>query len=181
MSEATRSRDDIGCARARATLHGFLDGDPVNRALEQQYRDHLAACSSCREADRDLQMIQGELRALPQADLPDTALERVWRRTVRPHGGRFPRRRSWGLDWRAVAAAAALAVILLGVHTLGPPEPSEAELNQAAVEARMVLLLTAKVLRQSEQTVIREVLAKEVSPALGRAPIPRRDAEDGSR
>ena len=34
-------------------------------------------------------------------------------------------------------------------------------------------MLTARALRQSEETVIREVLAKEVSPALGRAPIPR--------
>ncbi len=179
MSEATRSRR-TDCEQARATLHGLLDGDPVDGEREQEYRNHLAACSSCREADRDLQTIQSELRALPLAALPDTALERVWRGTTRPQGGPVSRRPSWSMDWRAMAAAAALAAVLLAVQLVGPPAPSEAELNQAAVEARMVLLLTARVLRQSEQTVIRELLAKEVSPALGRAPIPRR-AEDGSR
>ena len=177
MNDEQDEKETMTCEQARATLHELLDGDSVDR--EQEYRDHIAACSGCREADRDLQTIQTELRALPLAALPDTALERVWRDTTRPKGRQVSRRRFRGMDWRPAAAAAALAAVLLGVHFVGPPDPSEAELNQAAVEARMVLQLTARALRQSEETVIREVLAKEVSPALGRAPIPQH-AKDGS-
>lgn len=181
MSEPTIRETD--CGRARSTLHGLLDGDAVEPRVERAYREHLAVCSSCRETDRDLRMIQGELKELPLQALPDTALERVWRRTVRAEAARPTRRRFAGLDWRAVAAAAVLAAVLLGLQSIVKPEPSEAELNQAAVEARMALLLTARALRHSERTVMREVLAKEVSPALERAPIPAnpaRRARDGS-
>jgi len=174
---------ETGCARALETLHGLLDGDAIGPTVERAYREHLAVCSTCRETDRDLRLIQGELKELSLPALPDTALERVWRRTVRAEAARPTRRRFAGLDWRAVAAAAALAAILLGLPSIVAPEPSEAELTQAAVEARMALLLTARALRHSARTVMRAVLAKEVSPALERAPIPEnpaRRARDGS-
>jgi hypothetical protein len=50
-------------------------------------------------------------------------------------------------------------------------EPTEAELAQAAEEARMVFTLTAQALRKAERTATRDVLAGEVSGALRRVPI----------
>jgi hypothetical protein len=179
MSAPTR-REKMDCTRARQILHERLDGDVVDLSVDREYRTHLATCAPCSAADRDMQSIQSGLRELPLIGLPDMALERVWRGTTRKRLGRAARLSFWGLDWRGVAAAAALAAVLLGVHGVRPTHPTEAELNQAAAEARMALLLTARALRQSEETVLREVLAKEVSPALGRAPIPRA-AEGGSR
>jgi anti-sigma factor RsiW len=176
----SRQAGGLSCEGAREIVHRLLDGDPVDPSREQTYRVHLAACWNCREAEADLRLIQSELRSLPARGLPDTALQRVWRQTSRRKASRPARRRSKVFDWRAAAAAAALAAVLLGVWSTRPPEPDPEELERAAVEARMVLLLTARTLRRSEETMMRKVFVEGVTPALARAPIPQR-TEDGLR
>jgi prophage antirepressor-like protein len=75
-------------------------------------------------------------------------------------------------------------VLLLGGLWLrqesAPAGPSEAEMHQAAREARMVLHLTSRALRKTEAAAFRDVLTDEVSQALRRTPIrwPERSAAE---
>ena len=134
-------QEPMTCEQARATLHELLDGDSGRsgtRASIPGSSSRLAP--SCREADRDLQTIQDRVarssacRLCPTPRSNESGAIRLARRAGKSRGVD-----SRGMDWRPAAAAAALAAVLLGVHFVGPPDPSEAELNQAAVEARMVL------------------------------------------
>lgn len=160
-----------GCEVARRSIHRRLDGDPLGDGEERCLEEHLAACAACRDAELQLRVVQSALRALPPDTLPDAALRAVLDRTVRAERG--PKRNLFGLDWRlAAAAAVTMAVIGLWYVNYPPqPRPSEAELTQAAMETRMVLRLTAQVLRKAERTATRDVLATEVSGALRRLPI----------
>jgi len=167
------------CAEAREAVHTTLDTELVEAGLKQCLELHLSGCSACREFAEELRAIQGGLQSLPELELPDEVLQRVWNRTTRARPVRF-----WARPRNFAAAAAAVVVLALGglwiQREAVPAGPTEAELRQAAVEARMVLQLTSRALRKTEAAAFREVLTDEVSEALRRAPIrwPERSAAE---
>lgn len=155
------------CEQAVELIHQLLDGDLMDAGDRQEMEEHLASCDGCRRADAELRTIQQSLRAMPADSLPDDVLDSVWTSTTKSGGGRVYR---WGL----AAAAAVLVVSLLGLWQFGPPgavEPTQAELDRATEEARMVFGLTAQALRKTERAAFKSVLAEEVSPALRSVPI----------
>ena len=177
MTDETRPE----CAAAREAIHAALDADLVEAGLRERLAEHLALCESCREIEAELRAIQGALRALPEKRLPDAALEEVWRRTVQAGHPRT----GWARPGRLVAAAAVFVAIVLGGLWLRsastPAGPSEAELQRAAREARLVLRLASGALRSTERAAFEDVLAKDVSGALRRVPIRWPERDDARR
>ena len=176
MNDAGKIRD-LDCARAVGYIHQRLDGDVLERDRAEWLDRHLEGCGECRQAEVELQQIQRALRGLAETPFPQDALEDVWDQTTRS-GGRWAR-----IDWRAIAAAAVLAVAFLGIWrasdrfmpgtevAVAEPGPSDEELTRAAAEARFVLDLTATALRRSEKAAIEEIMGNRVSPALQRIPM----------
>ena len=167
------------CAEAREAVHATLDAELVEAGLKQRLELHLSECSACREFAEELRVIQGGLQTLPELELPDEVLQRVWDRTTRSRPVRF-----WSRSRSFAAAAAAVVVLVLGglwiQREAVPAGPTDAEVRQAAIEARMVLQLTSRALRKTEAAAFKEVLTDEVSEALRRAPIrwPERSAAE---
>jgi anti-sigma factor RsiW len=155
------------CEQAIERIHQVLDGDLMEAASRQELDSHLSGCAECRKAKAELSIIQQALSDMPADALPDDALDEVWLKTTRSQGSGVYR-------WGSVAAAAVLALALLGVWQIsgiGETEPTQAELDRGAEEVRMVLGLTAQALRKTEQAAFQSVLAEEVSPALKSVPI----------
>jgi anti-sigma factor RsiW len=168
MGNAERRR--MTCAEAMDRIHRILDGDLMDAMLRQELEDHIAACADCRMAQDELGAIHSALGALPELELPDSALEEVARRTSRPL--RSARTRPRRAPWWAAAAAAVLAVALYVTWDPGDPASyTDEEVARAAEQMRGVLGLTARTLHEAKQAAFDEVLAGEVSPALQRAPI----------
>jgi len=109
------------------------------------------------------------------------------RRSIRPSrfGSRVGSRRAglegavtgrWASRRRSylALAAAVLAATLLVPFTLwylSPSEPTTAEVDEAAREARMVLAVAAKAVRSAETTARDRVIEGEVSPAIRHVPV----------
>ena len=162
--------DGFDCAEAREAVHTMLDDGLVEAGQKQRLEMHLSGCSVCRDFAEELGAIQGGLQSLPELQLPDEMLQRVWDRTTRAGPAR-----SWVWSRNVAAAAAAVVVLVLGGLWIQrepvPAGPTEAQLRQAAIEARLVLQLTSRALRKTEAAAFRDVLTDEVSEALRRAPI----------
>jgi anti-sigma factor RsiW len=147
-------RREWSCEVARRSIHRRLDGEALGDGERRQLDRHLDSCAECRESDEDLRAILGGLRAIPQQTMPDGALQEVFDRTVRAdRAGRKRTLRRWGVDWRMAAAAVVTAGVIGIWFAFYPPaprpaEPTQAELAQAAEDARMVLGLTAQALRR---------------------------------
>jgi anti-sigma factor RsiW len=154
-----------------------MDG-PLDPAREADLSAHLARCAACREHEAGLLLVRRALRALPEAPLPDEDLAQVWARTVDGPPVRLERPARWAA-LTAAALVAGLAIVLIQVGT-GPvePPPSQAEIAQAAQDARLALGLAARAMQRSEHAAVNQVLAGEVQPALSRIPI--RWSEEGS-
>jgi RNA polymerase sigma-70 factor (ECF subfamily) len=170
----TRLVNANACDAAREWIHQSLDAELMDAATKQRLDDHLSGCAACRERADELRAVQEGLRSLPELKLPDDALEEVWRRTTRSRRTR---------PWYLAAAAAAITVLVLGGLWLRngpqPTGPTDAELEQAAREARLVLQFASRALHRTEQAAFRDILTDEVSTALQRVPIqwPERSAE----
>jgi anti-sigma factor RsiW len=179
---------DLACARALGYIHRRLDGETIEAEAAEWLDGHLVDCAECRQAEVELQQIQQALRGLSASPFPEDALDEVWDRTTRTSG-----RTGW-IDWRAIAAAAVLALAFLGIWqtkdqfmpagevAVVEVDATDAELARAEAEARFVLNLTATALRRSEKAAIEEVMGKRVSPALQKIPLllpglPRRSGE----
>jgi anti-sigma factor RsiW len=165
------------CEQAVERIHQILDGDLMDASDRQEMEEHLASCDGCRKAEAELRTIQQSLRALPADSLPDDVLDAVWTSTTKSHGRRL-------YQWGLAAAAAVLVVSLLGLWQFGPPgavEPTQAELDRATEEARMVFGLTAQALRKTERAAFKSILAEEVSPALRSVPIKWPGSSTGRR
>jgi anti-sigma factor RsiW len=159
------------CARARASIHAWLDGEA---SVPTSVEEHLASCVSCRALRDELGIVQRALRSLPHEPMPAAALDEVWRRTSRASERPASPQRRAGLDWRVLAAAAVLALALLGglrERGLAPAAADEEELARAAAEARLVLSLSAGAIRRTERAAVHQVLLGQVGPALERVPI----------
>jgi len=170
MSEP-RTPDREACSRAQELIHRVLDGELMDASLHVELDVHLAGCASCRDVRDELTAIQRELQALRTEPLPDAALRQVWAETTdaEPSRRRFA---GWGLDWRAAAAAAVLAVALFGLgRSFQPERPDPQELAKAEAEARVVLELASSALSKTEHVAVEGVLAGEISPALRRMPV----------
>lgn len=166
----------VECAAARAIGHALFDGDAVGAVRRAELDAHLAGCAGCRDWYDDLARLRRGLRELPQAPFPDDALAELLASTSRSRPG------GSGFDWRPLAAAAAVTFALLGLFGLagwmdrgerqvaGQVDPSDAEVELAAAQARLVFKLTAEVLDKAEHTAVREIV-EEVSPALRRVPL----------
>jgi anti-sigma factor RsiW len=172
----TMSNNEFGCTEAREAIHVSLDADLMDAGLKQRLDAHLSSCTNCRAFASEMHSIQEGLRNLPELRMPDEALEEVWDRTTRSQ--RAPVR-----TWRRhlAAAAAVIVIVMTGLwlrNGSAPTGPTEAEIEQAAREARMVLQLTSRALRRTEQAAVRDVLTEEVSQALRRVPVqwPERSA-----
>ncbi len=174
--------DDHPCAPFRERIHRTLDGELMDAALRAELDAHLAECPECQTAQRELLDVQSVLRSAPELIFSEEDLDAVFARTSRESLGRRVTR--WGLDWRAAAAAAVLALGLWGAWPAAPvPEQvSQAELEQAMVEARWALQQTAEALRRSTSGAM-DVIQHEVTPALQRVPVklPGRPAERKSQ
>ena len=163
------------CERIWEWLHRELDGELPPDTLHE-LETHLDRCTGCREARAELRTLRESLRSLPVVPMPDAAFEEVLAGTSRrPHWWQNPA--GWGLDWRPAAAAAALAALIWVGWPASQDAPTRTELAQAAAQARMIFKLTADAMEKTEQVVIRDVLAAEVSPALRKVPVqwPTRD------
>jgi anti-sigma factor RsiW len=171
------SHGAFGCTDAREAVHLSLDAGPMDAGAKQRLEAHLRDCAACREFASEMRVLQDGLRSLPELTLPDDVLDEVWSLTTRSR--RAPVRvRPWHL---AAAAAAVLVMVLGGVwlrNGSAPAGPTDAELERAAREARMVLQLASQALRRTEQAVVRDVMTDEVSRALRRVPVqwPERSA-----
>jgi len=146
-----------------------LDGDMMEAGERQELDRHLEGCPACAEAQAELRTIQVALNELPCPEMPEDVFEEVLQRTSRrpDHTSRF---RRWGLDWRAAAAAAAIAVLAWTFWPIGTQQPTDEEIERAAREARFVLGLAGNALDRTGKAA-EEVLAGEVSSALQRMPI----------
>ena len=181
MSGSTNTTE-FGCPEAREAIQLALDSDMMEAGERQLLEAHLAGCADCREHESEMRTIQHALRSLSSPELPDAALQEVWDRTTR--ADETTTRRAWGPGWRNLAAIAAgvLLVAVVGILQWDgrvPGEPTDEELRRAAGEARVVLGLTSRALRKTEQAAFRDVLADEVSGALQRVPIEWPEPDSG--
>jgi anti-sigma factor RsiW len=170
----------LSCTEALARIHAVLDGDLMDVAERQALDDHLEGCTECRAARVEFEQIQSSLRGLTSVPFPDDAFQQVLAETSRAPKPAVHSR--WGVGWRA-AAAAVLAVgmtaTLWGVWSTTPTGPDQAEIDQAAAEARMVLKLTAQAFARTQHAAIEGVMSGEVSPALNRVPMNMPAVPDG--
>lgn len=167
------------CRNARRAVQEQLDG-PIDATAGAELERHLGECTQCREYRIDLQALQRSLRELPELTFPDDALEQVWDRTIRADDPAGTTRHSVSPRvWLAAAAVLTITALLVVWNTINAPTSppggvaarySQEELEQAALQTRQVLELTAQVLNRSRNTAGR-VLADEISPALQRVPI----------
>jgi anti-sigma factor RsiW len=160
--------DKLDCDRARETIQRVLDGDLMDAALRGALERHVEACESCREYRHEITEVHETLRSAPPLTMSDEACEAVRDRTTRARRARSATLVRWGLDWRAAAAALVLGI---GVWTLWPAGYSDAEVEQAALEARLALRLTARALHDAEEAAVQGVLKREISPAIRRLPM----------
>jgi anti-sigma factor RsiW len=161
--------DKLDCDRARETIQQILDGDLMDAALRGALERHLEACESCREYRHEITEVHETLRSAPPLTMSDEAFEAVLDRTTRARPRRGATLVRWGLDWRAAAAALVLGI---GIWSLWPAAGySDAEVKQAALEARLALRLTARALHDTEEAAVQGVLRREISPAIRRLPM----------
>lgn len=155
---------------------------------------HLRECSACREIASGLEGVVYGLSHLPTEAMPEDDLQSVLRRTVgaardRSASSFVPKdvaarandaigrsgARRWTVRSRYVLAVAAmlaaLAIVPFAFRQVAPPEPSSAEVEAAAQEARMVLALASRAVRSAESAARNRVIKREVAPALKHVPV----------
>lgn len=192
MSSITRHPNSpeatpAACRAVRELLEPYLDGElpdgeaaRVRHHLEGSPSDATAAsgCSECQRELRRAERLRAELRSLPLEPCPDEVVERVLaiaRSEPRPTAALS--------RWRPAAAAAhwvrlgalaaaAAALLWLGVRAVSEPEPrpesvqadlySAEELARAEEELRLALSYVAAISRRSALTLRDDVLVGEV-------------------
>jgi predicted anti-sigma-YlaC factor YlaD len=155
------------CEEARRHIHEAYDDD-LTGAFPDLVREHIAACSACRDFEDDLRSLRHAFRALPRAPLPADALDTVWRETIhaRPGAG------STTMGFWRLAAAAAFVTVLSATSLYfvfapaQPPGPSPVELARASAQAEMVFGYTARALAATRDAATDRVLGSRVSPAV---------------
>jgi len=109
----------MACEHAsRAELSGYAD-DELSETRRQWWREHLAACASCREALGGIQSLRASLRThLPPRE-PSSALRDDIRTLIQAERrGPVSPRATWA-GWRLAAAAVLLLAMGAGLGRLG--------------------------------------------------------------
>ena len=169
------------CAAMREEIQALFDEDgPI--ALPGPLREHLDACSACREFAGELGALRTAFRELPSYPLPQAALDEIRRRTV--HAPTLSVVRAVPA-WTRAAAAAVFATALIATTWIvlrpAPPAdgPSDAELRRAEAQAELVFGYAARALDATRSAAAERVVASKVSPAVrgtaATAPPGRRD------
>jgi predicted anti-sigma-YlaC factor YlaD len=155
------------CDEIRRLIHEAHD-DERAAALPDVVRAHLTACDACLSLKDDLESLRHALRSLPSIPLSGTALDEVWRATVRARYRPAPAARS---TWRLAAAASFVSVLSAATlyFVLAPVPrhgPSAVELARASAQADIVFGYTAHALAAARTAATDRVLTSKVSPAV---------------
>jgi plasmid stabilization system protein ParE len=128
--------DDLGCRRAEELLSDHVEGT-LNGVLSAELDQHLAGCPACRELRAALREVIEVLRSRPAVEPAHDLAERSAAAALE-HARAL---RSAALAWRPgplprlVQAAAALAMLALGVWTLvAGPEAGPSRLVRRVFE-----------------------------------------------
>jgi len=151
------------CLRAQGLTEQGDDGElsSIDRAWLVR---HLENCPVCRAAQEIDQSLERDLTTLPVLACP----EELTRRIVAAVAPRSEARSHWPWRWAALAAAAAAVAALVlwpsaeRVTPIAPPTPSAAEALAARHQARATLVFTARLIRTTENDLIREVLGNDL-------------------
>ena len=95
------------------------DGEPVDAELSQRVAD----CPESRAVLQRIETVRRELRELKEIDPPEGVWQRVLEEVHRPSRP-MPGRRSRYFGWSLLAAAAAAALIAMGLRILNPAPSS---------------------------------------------------------
>lgn len=105
------------CDELRENLSAFLAGENAE-AENAAARDHLAECDECRALAREVQLTVQAVRALPSVPPPPELRRRIHHAVRTQAKARQPARPWWRLWAPAVSAAAAVALLMVGVGTM---------------------------------------------------------------
>jgi anti-sigma factor RsiW len=126
----------VNCEQAQELIALAASGDLT--AAEQTSVDrHMARCGACRSEAAAFAVLQGELAALRQESLPESAFAAVRARVVEDIASRH--RFAWLKAWPAFAAAMACSAILIVLFrpaTLPQPPQVEREADAVPVPVR---------------------------------------------
>jgi anti-sigma factor RsiW len=117
------------CEHVDSLLSAYLENE-VSPAESRFLEDHLASCSRCRDQKTELRSLLTRLHSLPRVETSTDFTRRVLDRTVglEPVGIDFKEARSRGRyrpAWAVpMAAAAAIAVLVIGVSQMRSPGDS---------------------------------------------------------
>ena len=164
------------CDWALERVHLRLDGERLVSEELALLERHLVRCGDCTAAAKELAQLQSNMRGLAEIPLPDAALDEVWSRTSRRRG--WLSMAPWPVpQWRLAAAAATLALVLIGIWQFAlplavpPPIAENHDVDRAVAELKIVFGVTAQALHRTE-TALDEVLVERISPALEKVPPP---------
>lgn len=148
------------CESIRESIGGWLDGE-LSPAQSQSVRAHVASCSDCEEARRQLEKIQLTLGSILTAEASRVEFAPVWREVER----RINEKRLWHQDWiewfqsvatapRVAWAVPAVIGLLLAVFSLDSYlpgwRPGSARNNFASVESIDAYGRNVALLRENE-------------------------------
>jgi predicted anti-sigma-YlaC factor YlaD len=158
------------CVDARRLVQLVLDHEATPRDASR-LEAHLAGCPSCRVFSESLTGIQAALREQPALVLPAHDVER----TIGEGSWRCRAGRSKRVPWRLAAAAAVVALAVLGplmvLRSGHDSAPLSAEEMRAAAELKAVLAIANGALHRSSRTAVRQVFDAEIEPALRKVPV----------
>ncbi len=171
-----RTPAEIGCEEARRVVHDRLDGATGDTALGREVDVHLMDCAECQAHAVETRTVVEALRALPVLAMPDDALQEVFAGTVEEEARARSRARLLRIArWAAVAAAVLVVAAVSGWLALPSREGSRMialspEVARAAADVRLVLEITDRVVRRTEQAALQEVEDRLV-PAIRTIPV----------
>lgn len=174
---------DERCTAVAIQLTEYCAGelDPQEAA---PVREHLALCSACRNELAREQALRQELAGLPLVRCPAHLARRLQAVATGESDAQRPDLlHRWSSLVGAVAAAAAVALLLWGNpqasrQDLGPVTATasvqdqvwtKAEIASAREELRLGLLLTARILDQTERSTVKEVLGRTLPRTVNRS------------
>ena len=156
------------CPQWHAAIQERLDGRPDERR-ECELDGHLSWCSDCREYEESLLAIRAALSDIPEIPFPDDALGSLWIGAQRRESAR-PRRAP---VWRGLAAAAVLALALIGAwnaSTTSQEAAMQRELQQVVADAQPALRILDRAFERIEYATVNDVLVGPMSRAVRSLP-----------
>jgi hypothetical protein len=137
--------------------------------MDAAVADHLAECAACRQHRDRLNALKEDIRSLPRIPFPDEALRGVLATTVdAPSAATL--HRVWRRRRRPLAAAAVLALLVTIPGTAWRLHLSaqQKRVDDAVVQARYVLGVTAGAFRRAETATVEDLYGERLPRVLGR-------------